>query len=106
MHPSVCVCPGASVQGTCRQSCCCRPPAPCCPLTPRVSAPLTPAPAVVKAPSVEKTLRLVISSRLVDRKKFLDALDERLAPRLKEVRRLWVVAWLEKGQCRACTVRA
>ncbi|KXZ46448.1 hypothetical protein GPECTOR_43g884 [Gonium pectorale] len=40
--------------------------------------------AVLHAPHVEKTLRLVISSRLVDRKKFLDALDERLAPRLKQ----------------------
>ncbi|EFJ45108.1 hypothetical protein VOLCADRAFT_106123 [Volvox carteri f. nagariensis] len=41
-------------------------------------------PAVVAAPNVEKTLRLVISSRLVDRKKFLEALEERLAPRLKQ----------------------
>ncbi|GLC42433.1 hypothetical protein PLESTM_001332700 [Pleodorina starrii] len=40
--------------------------------------------AVVSAASVEKTLRLVISSRLVDRKKFLEALEERLAPRLKQ----------------------
>ncbi|GIL50624.1 hypothetical protein Vafri_6760 [Volvox africanus] len=38
--------------------------------------------AVVSAGNVEKTLRLVISSRLVDQKKFLDALEERLAPRL------------------------
>ncbi|KAG2422594.1 hypothetical protein HXX76_015921 [Chlamydomonas incerta] len=40
--------------------------------------------AVVSTPSVEKSLRLVISSRLVDRKKFLDALEDRLAPRLKQ----------------------
>ncbi|GIL81042.1 hypothetical protein Vretifemale_10171 [Volvox reticuliferus] len=40
--------------------------------------------AVVSASNVEKTLRLVISSRLVDQKKFLEALEERLAPRLKQ----------------------
>ncbi|KAG2486136.1 hypothetical protein HYH03_015229 [Edaphochlamys debaryana] len=39
--------------------------------------------AVVSSP-LEKSLRLVISSRLVDRKKFLDALEERLAPKLKQ----------------------
>lgn len=35
----------------------------------------------------EKSLRLVISSKLVDRKKFVDALEERLKPKLAQVRR-------------------
>jgi hypothetical protein len=34
---------------------------------------------------MEKTLRLVISSKLVNRQKFLDALDERLTPLMKQV---------------------
>ncbi|GFR51217.1 hypothetical protein Agub_g13590 [Astrephomene gubernaculifera] len=40
--------------------------------------------AVVSSPNVEKTLRLVISSRLVDNKKFVEALEEQLVPRLKK----------------------
>lgn len=40
---------------------------------------------VVKNDAFEKSLRLVISSKMVDRKKFVEALEERLAPKLDKV---------------------
>jgi hypothetical protein len=39
---------------------------------------------LVKAKNIEKTLVLVMTSRLVNNKKFLDALDDRLAPPLSK----------------------
>lgn len=40
---------------------------------------------MIAADGFEKTLRLVISSGLVSRKKFVDALEEQLKPRLAKV---------------------